>query len=120
MIREWWIAAGSPAPTMDMMPENSSFVLEVDGKPLLAVTVYMTNSKQIAWVDNLISSPLPFKGNRRDYVEEMQKFLEIWAKTEGYKSLFCFSEKEVLVKRYMELGYMPTLKNVTTLVKEIG
>lgn len=117
-ISAWWKAAKEPGPSRDMMPEESSFILEVQGTPWIAVTVYLTNSPELAWVDNLIASPkMPGGEARAAAIFWLQAFLERWTKEQGYKKLFCMTEKEVLVKRYQDLGYEPTLKGVTTLIK---
>ena len=103
------------------MPEESTFVLEAKGKPWIAVTVYLTNSPEVAWVDNLAANPkLPKGAARKAAVAWLQKFLEKWALNLGYRKLFCMAAKPALAKKYRDLGYTSTLKNVETFIKLLG
>jgi hypothetical protein len=38
----------------------------------------------------------------------------------GYKNLLCIAPRESLEKRYMELGFVPTTRNQTFMVKELN
>lgn len=121
VIASWWEAAEEQPPTREMMPEESTFILEAKGKPWIAVTVYLTNSTEVAWVDNLIANPkMPGEGARKAAIAWLQKFLEEWALEKGYRKLFCMAAKPALAERYRELGYTSTLKNVETFVKTLG
>lgn len=119
LIKSWWDRAKEIAPYPSMMPEESSFVLELEGKPILAITLYLTNSVQIAWIDNLIGNPEITGNKRREATKMLVKYVEDFAREKGYKSTLCFSEKDKLVNYYQTLGYHPTLRNVTTLIKEL-
>lgn len=119
IIKEWWQESNEVPPLPDMMPEDSSFVLEYENEPLVAITLYLTNSSRVAWIDNLIGKPGIDRVIRKAGVQRIVRHTEEFAKEKGYKSTFCFSEKGKLISYYQSLGYMPTLSNVTTLIKEI-
>lgn len=118
-IQSWWAAAGEVAPLPGMMPEESSFIAEIDGVPALAVAIYLTNTPELAYIENLIGNPI-LKGPDR---QQAMKFLVghfcQFAKSHGHKRLLCMTEKDKLVSRYSELGFSPTLGGVTTLVRSL-
>lgn len=115
----WWEAAGEPEPIADMLPEESTYIVEQQGNPVLCATLYLLNTKAFAWVDNLIARPGIHFERRKEAVNALCGFLEEKAKEKGIQRLFCFSEKEPLKRRYEELGFRPTLEGVTTFIKEL-
>lgn len=121
VIASWWKAAGEMTPARAAMPESSTFILAENGEPWVCVTVFLTNSSEIAWVDNLIANPeLPSGAARKEAVEQLQRFLEAWALKLGYRKLFCMAANPALAERYRNLGYISTLKNVETFIKTLG
>ncbi len=119
-VRSWWIQAGEIHPSRAQMPEESTFIVEAKGKPWICVTIYLTNSADIAWVDNLIADPeMPGGEARKAAITWLQKFLETWAFKKGYSKLLCMADKPALAQRYRDLGYRSTLKNVETFVKDL-
>ena len=119
LIKSWWDAAGEFAALPGMMPEDSTLIVNYEGRPLASLTIYFTNSKEIAYLENLVGNP-EFKGEiRKKGVEILTRSAEQLAKSRGYKRLLCLTEKTKLKGRYEELGYLPTLNNVTTFVREL-
>lgn len=119
MISRWWVESGEVGPPLKaMMPLESSFIAELDGVPAVAVALYLTNSI-VVYAENFIGNP-HLKGDNRcmsssylaDYVAEHCKSL-------GYRCIFCLTEKPALVKKYEALGFKPTLRGVTTLVRSL-
>lgn len=118
-ILMWWIKSGELPPSLNMLPLDSTFILEYEGTPILSMCVYFTNTKEIAYSENLIGNP-NFKGpKRRELVPVLFKYVENFAKDKGYKRFICFSYKDKLKKRYKNLGYKPTVNNLTSFVKEL-
>jgi hypothetical protein len=116
MIKGWWESSGEPVPSRDLLPVNSTFIAELSGAPALAVCLYLTNTPELAFVENFIGNPR-LKGARRQAVKPLLDYITGFAKAMGYRRLFCMTDKESLVKHYMELGFVPTLSGVTTLVR---
>lgn len=118
-ITSWWNKANEPSPTEDMLPLDTTFVLESDNKLMLCVSLYLTNAKGVCYLENFVGNP-EFKGEQRkeagklllDTVIEYAKLLE-------YKRIFCFSYRDKLKERYKELGLIPTIGNLQAFVKEI-
>lgn len=117
LVSDWWAQSGEIGPLPTMMPIDSSFVAEVHGKPALAVAVYLTNSPEIAYCENFIGNP-EFRGSeRRLAAQHLSEHVANFVRGRGYKRLICMTEKPVLMGRYKELGFSPTLSGVTTLVR---
>jgi len=120
LIKSWWVDIKEVPPLPIMLPEESTYIFEVNGEPSICVTLYLTNSKAFCMIDNLICSPsLKDKGTRREAIELFKNYIDGVVKEKGFAGILCMTEKPALKKRYMELGYKPTLEGVTTLVKEI-
>lgn len=117
LIRSWWIKANEFPPYQEMLPEESTFILEIDNQPKMCLTVYLTNCKFFAYLENFIKDP-EFK-NSKNEVNQLLEHAEKFAKDKGYKVLFCLAYKDKLKKRYEELGYKNTLNNLSSFVKEL-
>jgi hypothetical protein len=117
-VVKWWNQHQQVAPRLDMMPEESSFIVECEGLPLAAITVYLTNAS-FAWLDNLVGNPEAPKDQRKKAVDALVKHCELVAAELGKLNLFCMSHDKATTRRYVGLGYLPTLSNVTTHSKEI-
>jgi hypothetical protein len=118
-ISAWWAHSGEVSPLPLMMPEESSFIAEVDGEPALAVALYLTNTPELAYIENFVGNPKLAGPKRREAAHVLVETFCKFAKERGYNRLLCMSEKPVLVKRYMELGFQPTLSGLTTLVRSM-
>lgn len=116
-IEAWWKASGETAPLATMMPLESSFVAYVDGTPALAVALYLTNTPQIAYVENFIGNPECKGAERREAAKVLSDHIAAFAKQRGFASLMCMTEKQPLKQRYMELGFQPTLGGLTAFVR---
>ena len=119
MIHEWWEKSGETGPFEVMMPLDTSFIAEVAGEGACAVTLYLTNSPAVVLVDNFIGNPEMDRRERRAAAVRLSNFIAGYAKKRGYLALMCMTDKHVLEKRYSELGFKPTLKGVTTMVRSL-
>ena len=119
MLSSWWEGHGQAAPRKDMLPEDTTYVLEVNGKPLLSACLYLMNCKAASLVENVISNPLIFLPNRKQLVSALFSHIENVAKSKGYNTLVIFSYEDKVKNRYEELGFTKTLNNVTTFSKEV-
>lgn len=118
MVKHWWDLQREQAPTREMLPSESTWLLYDDESPILCVTLYLLNSKQFAMIDNFIGNP-DFKGEkRREGTKFLLRFLEASAKEMGYKSLFCMGSNDKTKEYYKSIGFEKTL-DVTCFIKEI-
>ncbi len=119
IIMKWWAAANEPAPPSDTMPLESSFVAEVDGKPVLSVSVLLTNSPSLAYTENFIGAPDSKGASRREAALMLSDHIAAFAKARGCKYLACIAYRPKLWGRYEELGYVKTLEGVSTFVRQL-
>lgn len=116
MIKSWWIEANEPFPPKELMTEDSTFILEINNKPLMSVMLLLTNSS-LAWLTSFIKDP-KFKDSK-----EASKFItnyaENFAKEKGYKTILMFSYTDNLKQRYQNLGYIKSADNISSFVKRI-
>ena len=118
MINSWWKAAKEIGPLPDMLPEESTFILEMEKQPALCVTVYLTNSKEIAYIENFIGNP-ELKGIRSYMVPKLFDHICKFARERGYRRLVALASNEKLVSRYQEIGLTETVKGLTSFAKEL-
>lgn len=112
MISSWWNSHEMAPPEENMMPETS-YVLERDGVPVQAVSLFMTNGP-VCWVDNLIGNPEIKDRETKDIV----KFIEKTALESGKDRLFCMSMTDKNERLYKSLGFIKTA-HVSTFIKKI-
>lgn len=119
LVKQWWALSKEVAPLETMMPTESSFVAEIDGNPALAVTVYLTNTPEVTYVENFIGNP-EYRGETRKKLTEMLlACLGDFVSRLGYRRLLCMSEKPELKNYYKEIGFTKTLDGVATFTKEV-
>lgn len=118
MIRSWWTDQKEFPPFPEMMPEESTWIAEIDGIPILSLTMYLTNGG-FGWAENFIGNPNFRNSKRKDAANEIVAHMIEFAKSKGLKRIVCMSEKQKLVFRYSELGFTETLNGLTSLVREI-
>lgn len=116
-VVSWWNKANEQPPVIGMMPEDTTFIAEINGRPSLCVTLYLTNSKEICYVENFVGNPDVNKNKRKEAAKILSDYIAVFAGQLGYKRMMCMCYKEPLVKRYQELGYTPTLNGVTTFIR---
>jgi hypothetical protein len=118
MIDSWWKSANELGPIPGMLPEETTFVLEFEGEPALCITLYTTNSKEVAYLENFIGSP-KLKGVRKALAPQIIDHASRFAKSRGIRRLVCLAPNEKLEGRYTELGFTKTVKGLTALTKEL-
>lgn len=118
MIKTWWNEAQEMPPTLEMLPEDTTFILEVNNEPQVCITVYLTNTNYVAYLENFVKNP-NLKENSKQHTEALVKYAEEFCKDKGFKVLVCLSYKKKLETRYQDLGYINTLNNISSFVKEV-
>ncbi len=119
IVTSWWAAANEVGPTEDMLPPDSTFIAEIAGEPALCVTIYLTNTRSLAYVENFAGNPALKGGERRLAARLLSDYIANFARSLGYKNLICLAHREPLVRRYQELGFKPTITNVTAFVRSL-
>lgn len=116
ILKSWWTKVNQPFMTEEMMTSDSTFILEFDNKPVASITLYLTNCKEVAYVENLIRDP---EFHNRDAINGLIGHMEKFAKEKGCKRLVVLSNKDKLNKKYESIGYFTTCYNMSCLVKEL-
>lgn len=118
MISDWWKAANEPCPPMEAMPFESTFVISTDGIAAASISVLLTNTKELCYLENFVSNP-ELKGKRKELTQKIIDHANEYAKTLGYKRTLIFSYKDKIKNRYEELGMRRTVSNISAFVKEL-
>lgn len=119
IIQEWCKIHKEYIPNSECLPKDSTFILEINSKPLIVMTVYLTNCKEIAYLENLMKDP-EFNGPIKDEAIKMIfNHCENFTKEQGFKRLIALTNVEPLKTKYQNLGYNKFLNNLSALAKEI-
>ena len=118
LIKSWWTLRKMVPPLLDMMPEESTFVLDVEGKPVASLSLILTNTGT-AWLDNFITDPESDADIRKIGMDLAWQEILTFLKRENYSRLFAMSVNVNTKKRYEEFGFKQTLQGVTTMTMEI-
>lgn len=119
MLKSWWKTFESHPAWEDLLPKDSTFVVEHNGIPVASMCLYLMNVPIAAMMENLIANPEVEKSLRHEAVNFLFSHIENVAKEKGYKTIVLFSYVEKLKQRYEDLGYSRTLENVTTFAKKL-
>lgn len=119
-IKSWWIAANDPVPVDFVMPEETTFVAEVDGQLVASYTLFLTNSKEMAYMHFLAANPKFKSADRKFITAQLVDYLANVAKHLGYKRVITLTNKPKLKKHFQEnFNLKPTLNDVSTFVREL-
>lgn len=119
VISAWWRAQEIGELTSDMVPPETTWILELGAQPALVVSLLVMNIPAMAMVENFIGNP-ELKGPTRALATKyLLQYIESHARSLGIKHLFCLSNHSKLKQKYMELGFSPTLDDVTTFIKPL-
>lgn len=119
MLRSWWIDYKEFPPTREMLPKETTFIIENNKTPLVAITLYLTNSMQFCMLDNFVGNP-QFKGAiRKEASKLIIAHAEKVAKQAGYKSILCLAINEKLKEYYPTFGYKKYCDNISSFNKEL-
>lgn len=115
ILKSWWAHYNQPAPTVGMIPTYSTFILESQLKPVMSISVIMTNV-DVVLIENLIKDPA-FRDQQA--VSRMFKYAEEFAKSEGYSSVILLPHVSKLKQKYQNLGYVDLVDNISILFKNL-
>jgi hypothetical protein len=112
-ICSWWEASHETAPIPGMMIEYGTFILEIDGAPSMSLTVLLTQSKEISFLEGFIAKPGIEKNLRQEASQCLVNHCYSFAHFKGYKNILCYSKVEKLSKRYESLGMTRSQSGLT-------
>lgn len=117
MITKWWEMSGELGPLEGMLTKDSTFICYVGDTPGLCVTLYLTNSPDVCYVENFVGNPEVRGALRRDASLYLSNYIAAFAQSKGYRFLLCLAHKEPLKQRYEELGFTRTLDNLSSFLR---
>lgn len=118
-IHSWWTAAKECPPVLGMMIPNGSFILELDSVPALSLTVFLTQSKEMAYIEGFIKNPL-FKGvSLEEQGSALWQECFNYAKNRGYNRVLCLCQEPSLFSKYERFGMRKTANNLSSFVREL-
>jgi len=120
VVESWWKDANEIPPSITMLPESSTFILELDNIPTFCLSVYLTNCKEYAYLGNFVSNKKIKNKFRKQASQKLMDYTLCFAGELGYKQVICMSHVDKLKNRYNEMGFHTTLTNVQTFVRKTG
>jgi hypothetical protein len=101
------------------MPTDSTFVVEHAGRPVMALTVLLTNTREISYLEFFVADP-NFRGlERKQAAPMLVEHCCQYARELGYKRVICFADCEPLKSRYQQLGMRKTTDGLASFVREL-
>ena len=116
-VLSWYEHYDIPCEWINTMPENTSYLLEIDGKPGIAACLLLTKCQKLAFIENAIGNPELEGPKRAEGLQVLFKHLEDEAKNMGYKVVLILAEENKLKSKYINMGYAEAMHNVTVLSK---
>jgi hypothetical protein len=107
-IVSWWEDYKECPPLEGMMLSDGSFILELNKVPAMSLTVLLTQSKEISYIEGFIKNPLFKDINLESYGKILWNHCFEYAKSRGYKRAICFSMEEKLFNKYERFGMTKT------------
>ncbi len=120
VISAWWARSGEPgALTLNMIPPETTWIIELDKQPALVVSLLVMNVPIMAMVENFVGNPELKGPQRRQATVTLLQYIESHARSLGIKHLFCLSNHPKLKQKYEGLGFRRTLDDVSTFIKPL-
>jgi hypothetical protein len=116
MLESWWKYTNQAGLTESMLPNETTFVMEIDSVPASCVCLYLTNCYELAYLGNFVSNPELKGPKRHEANKELMKFIKDFANESGYKHVLAFAKEEKLKTHFETLGMRKTLKNLDSFV----
>ena len=119
MLIGWWSTYDTTHALINELPSDSTFVMEYEGKPLYAWTIYLTNTKSFCFMKNIIRNPNMKPANRHKAMQQIAEHSENFARSLGYKRIIGSSAVEYNTELYKSFGYKIASTPVVFIEKEL-
>lgn len=116
ILCSWFKEIKEIAPEQGQLPEESTFIIELDKTPAALVSIFLTNV-DVCYMENLIANPKV--ENRKEAVQCLMNYAFSFAKNKGYKYSAGFTMHEQLAKRHINIGWDKKVNNVIIVYKEL-
>lgn len=119
MIESWWKTSDMPVPPINAIPEDTTFIVEMDGIAAVVCSLIETNIKAYAYIDFLVGNPEIQDHGRRLATHLIFSFIDDLGRQKGYDYLIGFSMKPKLTEYYLSQGFRKTFSNLTCIVRDL-
>lgn len=116
-IKTWWQQHNGIPPQPGMMIEDGTFVVEWSGEPVMTLTVFKTQSTEIAFFEGFCKHPYLPKELSYQFGSNLFEHCYEYLQKNGYKRAILYAEYEALVKRYEALGMTKALSGLTSMTR---
>jgi hypothetical protein len=118
-ICSWWKKHQEEAPLPGMMVETGTFVVELEGNPVMTLTALFTQSVEVAYLEGYCAKPGLEKRVRNQIGQELWNYVYAWLRALGFKRVVALSPNASLTKRYEELGMSQNMSGLTSLSRSL-
>ena len=120
LIKWWKHYDHCEVPTVDLLPNYGmdGYVVEKNGKPIMAAFMYLTNSKGVL-LEYIVSDPEYRENDRDSAIELLLKTAEQFVKNIGCKFMFTVTQHDKLIKAHEKLGWKKDPRPSHELIKVI-
>ena len=118
-IKRWYASTQEGAPSPDIFPFDSTLILEADNTPIFCLIVYLTNCKELCYLEGFIANPDFSKEDRLEASNLMRDAACSFAKGLGYRNAMTFAYRDKVKDRIQELGFTKTLDNLSSFVRSL-
>lgn len=114
-ICSWWKEHGEFAPLPGMMTPEGTFVLDLNGMPVMTLSVLMTQTKEISYFEGYCAKPSLEKRLSNALGKLLWNHGYNYLRDRGYKRVIAFTDKTKLAERYEDLGMNQNMQGLTSL-----
>jgi hypothetical protein len=118
-IVSWWLSYNECPPVFGMMVEDGTFVLQLNNVPALSLTVFLTQSKEISYLEGFIKNPVFKDISLEDYDRLLWDHCFNYAKLRGYKRIVALCEEPKLFNKYKRLGMTEICSSLKSFTREL-
>lgn len=119
VIRKWWEDHREPAPLPGMMIEDGTHVLCLEDQPVMTLTAFTTQSKDVALLEGFCAKPGMLQKERNVLSQLLFARCLKYLKDRGVRSVFMLTNEVKLKKRFEQLGLSVLSSKLWSLGKEI-
>lgn len=118
-LQKWYLDSKVAAPQDDMLSEDGTFILYLNGIPALSQTLLMTKGTSVAYFEYLIKNP-QFKGiSLEQPLAVLRDYIFSYAKDHGYKYIFTYGNVDKLKDKYERMGFTRAMDNLSAFYRSL-
>lgn len=116
-ISSWWDQVREVGPLPGMMVPDGTFVVEIDDEPVMTLTVFKTQSKEVSFLEGFCRKPDLDRLTSKQVGALLWEHCFQYLRDDGFKRVICLSHKPALTGRYQNFGMQVNLNGLSALGK---